>query len=368
MSYNILGINPFHNGSVCVLSDGEIVYFLEEERLSRKKYDANPFRVILDVLNTYKIDEVAIAGINSNQVYLTYTKEDPFYSLIRKFYPKLKFNFLSDYHHLTHSLQSYHNSGFKNSLGVVIDGGGSFIPNKGIEMDSIYLHSPTQTKDIYKNYLIHIEGKPSPQSLNVASAYSAISQYLGFKQNEEGKTMGLSSYGKYNPLFSNFFTENNSNINILSETYDLTLQTPNSTNYLKKTNFNSTLIGLPKNRINSKIYSQIEKDLAFKTQSETQQIVGDYIEKYIKQTQLKHVCCSGGYFLNCVANYYLIKRFPNIEFYFEPISHDGGTAIGAAKLIWHQNTQNLNTYPQKTLYYGPQYSKEELLKGIKKYL
>jgi predicted NodU family carbamoyl transferase len=35
MSYNILGINTSHNGSVCVLADGEIDFFLEEERLSK---------------------------------------------------------------------------------------------------------------------------------------------------------------------------------------------------------------------------------------------------------------------------------------------------------------------------------------------
>ena len=35
MSYNILGINPGHNGSACLVADGELVYYGEEERLSR---------------------------------------------------------------------------------------------------------------------------------------------------------------------------------------------------------------------------------------------------------------------------------------------------------------------------------------------
>ena len=37
MTYNILGINPGHNGSAALTVDGELVYYIEEERLSRLK-------------------------------------------------------------------------------------------------------------------------------------------------------------------------------------------------------------------------------------------------------------------------------------------------------------------------------------------
>jgi carbamoyltransferase len=50
MSYNILGINPGHNGSACLVSDGELKYYLEEERLSRMKYDGNPFKSMIDIM------------------------------------------------------------------------------------------------------------------------------------------------------------------------------------------------------------------------------------------------------------------------------------------------------------------------------
>ena len=42
MAYNILGINPNHNGSAAVISDGKLVYYLEEERLTKEKRDGNP--------------------------------------------------------------------------------------------------------------------------------------------------------------------------------------------------------------------------------------------------------------------------------------------------------------------------------------
>jgi carbamoyltransferase len=117
----------------------------------------------------------------------------------------------------------------------------------------------------------------------------------------------------------------------------------------------------------SKLNQKIS-NLALEIQNECQKNVGDIIEKYINKTGLKNVVCSGGYFLNCVSNYYLKKRFPNINFYFEPLSHDGGTAIGAALFRWYKLNPNSKPYKQRTLYYGPQYSKEQLLEGIKKYV
>ena len=359
MSYNILGINPFHNGSACVLSDGEIVYFLEEERLSRRKHDANPFRVILDILDKYDIDEVIIAGININDRFLNYSNECPFSSLVRKFYPNIPISKISHHHHLAHLSQAYSNSGFNESLGIVIDAGGSLHESKGKEVDSIYLCTPTNLEVLYQNFSL-LKDDNDKVGLNVAASYACITHHLGFKLNEEGKTMGLSSYGNFNSIFPTFFKKNNlSNPEYL---YESQTYIPQYNRFQINRTFN--LIPLSNDSNN---FSQTEKDLAWKIQKETQQLVGDYIEKYTKKTGLKHVCCSGGYFLNCVANYYFKKRFPDIEFYFEPISHDGGTAMGAAQIAWRRKNPNATLTPQKTLYYGPKYSKEELLEGIKKY-
>ena len=64
MAYNILGIHPGHNSSVALISDGKLVYYLEEERLSRLKRDYDPFKVIIDICFRYKINELIIGGTN----------------------------------------------------------------------------------------------------------------------------------------------------------------------------------------------------------------------------------------------------------------------------------------------------------------
>lgn len=365
MSYNILGINPFHNGSVCVLSDGEIVYFLEEERLSKQKHDANPFRVILDALNRFKIDEIVIAGINRENVKLNYSSEDPYFSLIRKHLPKIKsFYNLSDHHHLTHSFHSFFNSGFKKSISLVVDAGGSTnLPSLEKELDSIYqINFPVKYNTLYKNTVPHFKPK-SP--LNIAEVFTTITTQLGFTLNDSGKIMGLSSYGKFNPSIPSFFK--NKNLSDVNTIYRTTDEFNKSTFHL---NFNLKNKDYEWHTNPDKI-TNIEKDLAWHVQKECQQIVANYIKKIVKETKTKKICCSGGYFLNCVSNYYITKQFPDIDFYFEPVSHDGGTSIGASLWRWNTYLDENNIKPslkkQTTLYYGPKYSKEELLNGIKKY-
>ena len=50
MAFNILAINPGHNGSAALISDGEIVFYGEEERFSKMKYDGNPFMSMLEAI------------------------------------------------------------------------------------------------------------------------------------------------------------------------------------------------------------------------------------------------------------------------------------------------------------------------------
>ena len=38
----IAAIARGHNAGVCLLKDGEVVFSIEEERLSRRKYDGGP--------------------------------------------------------------------------------------------------------------------------------------------------------------------------------------------------------------------------------------------------------------------------------------------------------------------------------------
>jgi carbamoyltransferase len=71
-------------------------------------------------------------------------------------------------------------------------------------------------------------------------------------------------------------------------------------------------------------------DLAGRLQSETVDVTAKLIERLIEyKPECKNICLSGGYALNCVANYQYLDRFPNHKFFIDPCAHDGGTAIGS---------------------------------------
>ncbi len=117
---------------------------------------------------------------------------------------------------------------------------------------------------------------------------------------------------------------------------------------------------------------QNRRDLAWACQKETQDQVVRLIKKAVADTGKKKVVISGGYGLNCVANYHYLDQLKDtgIEIYCEPISNDAGTAIGAALLMYHMVTGDTEIKPQAdTLYLGPQYhySENDIKTMAKKY-
>ena len=371
---NILGFNPCHHSSVCLLQNGELKYFIQEERVgNRQKYCTFPFLTFMDIAKNYTIDYLSWAS-PSMKYNASNVEKESYWAYLLHYLNPLNDDFMimdgSSFHHRSHAFHTFYNSGFKKCIALVIDGSGSeFISEegKGRETESIFECSyPNNFKCLYKNIIPYGNRK-----LNLSRIYETITMHLGWTRNESGKTMGLSSYGKFNSEIPNLLVKNKGNSKLFYQ---------NNEEKRKLKSYNFTFIDEEKNpklklqrnpkewhHDESKI-TDLEKDLAWKVQNETQKLVGDYVEKAIKKTGLKQVCCAGGYFLNCVANYYLIKRFPDIEFYFEPLANDMGTGIGMAKFIWHSTTKDTTIRPLKSLYLGPKYSKKELLQGIQKYV
>ena len=85
MTQWIAAIARGHNSGVCLLKDGELVFSLEEERLSRNKYDGGPYASMVKILDyTDKIDYLVIAHTQSLSQAGTvdFSGEDIYLSLI----------------------------------------------------------------------------------------------------------------------------------------------------------------------------------------------------------------------------------------------------------------------------------------------
>jgi len=81
-------------------------------------------------------------------------------------------------------------------------------------------------------------------------------------------------------------------------------------------------------------------DEAHNLQQETQNHILNLILKYTEETGVKNVVISGGYGLNCVANYHYLKNLKDINLYIDPICFDAGISIGVAYYHYIQETEN----------------------------
>ena len=85
----IAAIARGHNAGVCLLKDGEVVFSIEEERLSRRKYDGGPYASMVEILKyTDKIDYLVVAHTQSLEDRSTgrvdYSGDDVYTGMARK--------------------------------------------------------------------------------------------------------------------------------------------------------------------------------------------------------------------------------------------------------------------------------------------
>lgn len=364
----ILAVARGHNGSTTLMVDGEIVFYLEEERLSRFKYDGAPLMGMLKAFEYVDhIDHLVVCHTHRDGPQLDWTGEDMYEGLIRKIARKrfeFKTHFIDTTHHEMHAACGFYNSGFETAACVIADGAGSFlrmeaVPDTLYEFETIFQASyPDDFDTVWK----HIGTKaaigfhePEPNHYVTeypghTKMYEAVTQYCGFPAIEAGKLMGLAPYGKPNDELPSFFKDGWGNRDLIVPTYPNAAAINTERFPILKQDAREHIRGeaIPQ-------YTDIQKDIAYKIQEETSDRMCDLIEKAVEITGEKNIVVCGGYGLNCVANYKYWQRFPDLNIYCEPISHDGGTSIGGAKYIYHQVTENEKPEPQASVYYGPQY-------------
>lgn len=343
----IIGLALGHNASTCLLKDGKIVFSIEEERMSRSKADGSPLLGMLKVLDyTDKVDYIAIAYPAEDKPLLEYTREHIYGGFARKLgLASTEDQYLNytNRHHLTHAVCAFHNSGFESAAVVVVDGAGSDIklnildehkqPIRAYEIESIYNFVDSDNfNPIYKRYGVqNVQVLPDKRMINncetivdfsvgIGRVYDAVTDYLGFSLLECGKTMGLSAYGKPNKNIPDFFMHDGewsyANSSLITPVFK-----------------DSAKINIKKFL---SLNDQPAEDIAYKVQQETQQEVLKLIIKASEMSGNKNICLTGGYALNCVANYYYKEKLNElgINLYVEPNSSDAGTSIGAALLAY----------------------------------
>jgi carbamoyltransferase len=408
MSTWIAGISRGHNAGVCLLKDGEIVFSIEEERLTRVKYDGAPLAAIMKIKEyTDKLDYLVITHttrLEQHNFNMDYCGDDPYSGLARKMglignpkgfgEPSEEVIDIAQMHHRTHAALAFYNSGFDEACAVIVDGAGSWtkfgVDEDNLEdywecetifdcaypskFDTVYKHIGTKfgtptyffpkfNSSFWCGYGEHenFESKPDHELLasndcGIVKTYEAVTEYCGFPAIEAGKTMGLSPYGEeigyLPPLWKDdgYSDLGYADKNFFSPKY------PNGANF----SINGTEELFTPEDYSGKYYDlDNRKNTAWRIQNDSQKEVLKLIRKAVKMTGKNNVVISGGYGLNCVANYWYLDQLKDegINVYVEPVSNDGGTAMGAA-LFWHYHTTKDSTVrePIKDIYFGFEYS------------
>lgn len=380
----VLGLNcAYHESSVCILKNGQLVAFIEEERLNRVKH-AKPSRVdnadelpllsIAYCLKQAKISfkDIAHVGYNFNPTnrlaknlkhhhpykvtpgdFGTKEGEELFYQKNLNVEKKIKeLGFRGEFHYLNHhdchAAGAYFSSGFKSAAVLVVDGIG--------EYESTTLYKAVGTK------LEKIDSLDFPNSLGFL--WEKISKYLGFSAYDAAKVMGLTSYGDatiYRKKFDKLISINQDGTFIVD---DSIIQFRNEDYSKLESLFNLKKNGQVIGSVNET--NQKYADLGAALQKITEEILVKLAKTLQQKTKLKSLCMAGGVALNCVANAKLIYENIFKEIYIQPTANDAGGAIGAAFFVWTQNMKQKSPKAIASAYLGPKYTEKEILSTLKK--
>ena len=183
MAQWIAAIARGHNSGICLLKDGEMVMSLEEERLSRHKYDGGPLASMVKILEyTNRLDYLVIAHTQplDDTSRIDFTGDNMYTGLARKLglidrkadlYNHPQVIDLSRTHHKLHAACAFYRSGFESAVSLVVDGAGTFIPmtlgretEMTWELESAFTcEYPANFKTIYKHQACLLYTSPSPR-------------------------------------------------------------------------------------------------------------------------------------------------------------------------------------------------------------
>ncbi|WP_010099281.1 carbamoyltransferase [Ornithinibacillus scapharcae] len=372
----IIGINSaYHESSVTLLRNGEIVAAAEEERFTRIKHakpanvdnpDQLPIEALQYCLDTagIQIQDVEAIGYSmlpekrlANKDFEDYViqgdwgseeGENLYLKKLQTIPSKLEsmgfngeFHWIS--HHMCHAASAFYPSPFEESAVLAVDGIGEtgstlFCYGKGHEL----------------NGFAEIE---YPASLGFL--WEKISMFLGYSEYDACKVMGLAGYGDPNRFIDQYKS-------IVKLVPDGKFELDNEVLRFRVQDFEplENLFSVHKRTPDGEM-TQDYKDIAAALQKVTEETILHMVQYAYEHCKTNALCLAGGVALNCVANEILLKQSLFEQIYIQPAAHDGGTSLGAAYYIWHHILQNTERVPMKNAYLGPEFTDEEIVKVIK---
>jgi carbamoyltransferase len=378
----ILGVSAFyHDSAASLIRDGHIVAAAQEERFTRKKFDAR----FPNLAIRYCLQEGGISLADLKYVVFYDKPLIKFERLLETyvaFSPKGIKSFLAAMpvwlkeklllksmlqnelvaldgvkktelppllfgeHHESHAASAFYPSPFKSAAVLCMDGVGEWATTSAWVGDG--------------NALTPLWELQFPHSLGLL--YSAFTYYTGFKVNSgEYKVMGLAPYGK--PKYVQAIYDNL--IDLKEDgTFRLKIDYFNYCTGLTMTNgrFDDLFGGPP--RKPETLLAQRDMDLARSIQEVTEEVMLRLARSLHRETGAENLCLAGGVALNCVGNGRILREGPFRGLWIQPSAGDAGGAVGAALTAWHKLENKARTVggtdAMQGSLLGPSYTNEEI--------
>ncbi|HEY2987575.1 MAG TPA: carbamoyltransferase [Candidatus Binatia bacterium] len=385
----ILGVSAYyHDSAACLVQDGHIVAAAQEERFTRKKFDARfpthairycleqggisladlKYLVFYDkpLIKFERLLETYVAfspkGVKSflsampvwlkEKLLLKSVLRDELVSLDGVKKPELP-PILFGEHHESHAASAFYPSPFQSAAVLCMDGVGEWATT------SAWLGEGNNLTPLWE---LHF-----PHSLGLL--YSAFTYYTGFKVNSgEYKVMGLAPYGK--PKYVQAIYDHLIDLKP-DGTFRLKIDYFNYCTGLTMTNgkFDELFGGPP--RKSETYLTQREMDLARSIQEVTEEVMLRLARTLNRETGAENLCLAGGVALNCVGNGRILREGPYKGLWIQPSAGDAGGAVGAALTAWHKlegmpRGAGGSSDAMQGGFLGPSYTNEEIEEFLRK--
>jgi carbamoyltransferase len=343
----VLGVHIGHDRSAALVKNGRLIAHVAQERLDRVKMSAGskiPFQAIAAVLSQtgYTIHDVDAVGFSFENCTVERVTAQ-FAEDLTYHFNVSKIAVIPVSHHLAHAWSVRALSGFERCAVLVCDGAGDHIdldapePGElaatrntiaGLESESLFLaegdtlelvdrHVQSFTHDTYERpFFYNASQMPdvyAKQTVGIGRKYDQFTYLIGFGNEQQGKTMGLASYGY--PLV------NPVRWPVTDFNYKLTLS-----DIIKEIEEIATAASMPIGA-----FVRLHRaDVASTVQRFTEEaLLGlvHYTKRALRESKL---CMSGGVFLNCIANHKIAQSGLFTELFLMPACGDEGHAFGAA--------------------------------------
>lgn len=373
----ILGIAfAAHNSSAALLEDGDLTFFIEEERLNRLKNSGGfPLLSIKKCLEARDlqwkdIDAVAyfrkpwLEAVGNAAHFLKYfprtlhllnyspdKNEEKFLrrlitgdgvkKIIKEEFGSLpKLYFIE--HHMAHAASAFYGSGFDHAAILTLDGRGEHITSLIAEGSKTNIKKLKQVK--------------VPHSLG--HLYAAVTNHLGFNSfNDEWKVMGMAAYGDGSEInkFSNLISLDENKLFELDLSY-FSFHTEGQSQWLSP-KFYQTFGDARKS---DEPLLQHHFNIAQGLQVALEKTAIHIAKVAHKLTGSENICLAGGVALNCLMNTAILRETPFKKIFVQPLANDAGTSYGSALYLHHAILKNNERHLFRSAYLGSQFSEKEI--------